>query len=128
MADHGTSRIRPNAYWRTPSEQISYVTGSKNCHIARASAATARSPASQLSASHATMTPTHRTPAGNSQDQRRQSASGQLRQRMVADGDSASTCFVKLLTVDPMWATFDQRLLSMPVMNQAVIQYSRELN
>src|SRR4029079_4110358 len=62
------------------------------------------------------------------QDQRQSSASGQLRQRIVADGDSASTCFVRLLTVDPMSVSFDQRLLSMPVMNQAVIQYSSELN
>ena len=75
------------------------------------------------------MAPTHRMPAGNSQDQRQSSASGQLRQRIVADGDdSASTCCVKLRTVEPMSTSFDQRLLRIPVTNQAMIQYSSELN
>ena len=128
-AVQGTSRMRPRAYRRTPSEQISYVTGSRNCHNASASAAdchesdqpAAAKPRDQCSdaqnAGRQQPRPTPiigQRPASPADRRRRRRLRLELL-RQAANGRSHTT-------------SFDQRLLSMPVTNHAMIQYSIELN
>src|SRR4051812_19958533 len=116
--------MRRKVYRRTPSEQNSYVTGSRYCHTASASDAPAIRPSSQPPPSHQTTAPAQRIPSGKNHDRGEASSSGQLRQRIVVDWDeSAPAWLVKLRMVDSISTSFDQRPLSMPITNHAMTQY-----